>query len=284
MGFQQVCEDVVRETEGALGCLLIDLGTGLTLAKAERPGAALDDTEIMAVTHASGEMFRGTLIDQFVRSLPNDRTSSSGFVREVQVTTAFTYQFMVAMPSWDDGIAILITEKTLSLGLGWMAAHQARERLAAARRGAAREARSSAADSPAEPAALATRDTGVHTPGQRAMPVPPMQPKSRQAPEPVRRQRAPEPKPGVWEQTPAPPRAERPPSPAAAAPEAAPAKEGTAAGSRPAPPVVREPGAAAAAATSSEPAADDRPEPSPPIVAGPRAKMFRPRQSKKKDR
>ena len=32
MGFQKICEDVVVETEGALGCILIDLTTGLTLA------------------------------------------------------------------------------------------------------------------------------------------------------------------------------------------------------------------------------------------------------------
>ena len=39
MAFEDICREVVQDTEGTLGCLLVDLHTGLALAAAQSPAA-----------------------------------------------------------------------------------------------------------------------------------------------------------------------------------------------------------------------------------------------------
>ena len=56
MAFQEVCEEVVRQTEGVLGCLLVDLRTGLAVASAQRSGVELDETQIRSLLRCSGEL------------------------------------------------------------------------------------------------------------------------------------------------------------------------------------------------------------------------------------
>ena len=244
MGFQEICEDVVGDTEGALGCLLIDLRTGLVLASAQRPGAALDDADVKTILHSSADMFRGKLVDQFVRSLPTNRGSSAGFVREVQITTRYTHQFMAATPGWEDGITILITERTLSLGIGWMAVHQAQERFAEIHRGTGQDSR------------RPVQDARSHAPEQSSMPVPPMMS------QPVHAQMPPQP-----QSAPAPSFGEVPAAKSVPNPLLTPDQDTTTADSE---------------ASAAE--LDDRLEPDQPVVSGARARMFRARQSKKKNR
>ena len=127
MDFQKICEDVVTETEGALGCLAIDLHTGLILASGHPPDAAMNEAEIESALRYTIEMFRGRFIERFMRSMLIDRTSVTGFVREAQVTTERSHLFMAVVPGLENGAVVLATEKTLTLGLAWMAVHQAQE-------------------------------------------------------------------------------------------------------------------------------------------------------------
>ena len=134
MVFQEVCDDVVRHTDGVLGCFLIDVRRGFAVAAAQRSGVELEDAEIQSVLRSSSDLFRGRLVEQFARSLPNGADAPAEFVQEVQVTKADSYQFMAAMPDWKDGIVILIAENTLSLGFGWMIVRQTQDRLSEALR------------------------------------------------------------------------------------------------------------------------------------------------------
>ena len=243
MGFQEICEDVVRDTDGALGCILIDLRTGLALAAAQRTGGGLEHTDVNTVLYSSGDMFRGKLIDQFVQSLPTNRASSAGFVREVQITTRYTHQFMVAMSDWESGVTILITEKTLSLGLGWMAVHRAQERLAESYRSAGQEARSPMRDA---------RSEAMSTP---AMPFPSMSSKPMDVP------------------TPPQPQSPRPPT----------HDEVPAARSEPGSPTKSERDTVPAHSEARPVDVDDHAEPERQVVSGPRASMFRGRQGKSKN-
>lgn len=128
MDIQTICYDVVRETDGALGCLLIDLNTGLVIASAHRPGMVPDEAGLATVLRSGSGMFRGALIEQFVQALSTDgRASARSFVREVQLSTQHSFQFMGALPNWDDGMILLVTERTISLGIGWMAIHRAQQ-------------------------------------------------------------------------------------------------------------------------------------------------------------
>lgn len=160
MDIQTVCEDVVTETEGALGCLAIDLDTGLVLASAHPPDAAMDEAEIESALRYAIEMFRGRFIDRFMRSMLTDRKSAAGFVREAQVTTDSSYLFIATIPGWENGAVVLAAQKTLTLGLAWMAVHQAQERIVEFGQGVLAPGRPDAASEPAssQSAGGATQD------------------------------------------------------------------------------------------------------------------------------
>lgn len=127
MDMQQVCAAALEEVDGALGCIVMDMQTGLTVAAEYRPGSSVNDGTINLFSVVSANMFAGRLIRQFEGAL--GAAPTPGFVREVQMTTANTNQFMAAIPGWDEGVFVLVTEKSVSLGLGWMAVHRVVERL-----------------------------------------------------------------------------------------------------------------------------------------------------------
>lgn len=160
MELQSVCDDLVDETEGLVVCVLLDLETGLTLAQASRPG--VEPVAVESVGRAAGTMFRGKLIGQFVRSLPTPR-SIEGFVREAQITTANTYRFMSTLPGWNNALLVFVTDKTVSIGLGWMAVHQAFDRLLQARPGSVATVPAASDDVAVPSAPTAARASPVRT-------------------------------------------------------------------------------------------------------------------------
>ena len=131
MNVQSACREVVSEVDGSLGCIVIDMQTGLTVASECRQGAALNEAMIGLVAVISTNMFSGRMIRRFEELLDRPEPSATGFVREVQMTTAQTNQFMSAIPGWRGGLLVLITDKSVSLGLGWMAVHRIVDRLSA---------------------------------------------------------------------------------------------------------------------------------------------------------
>lgn len=131
MNVQNACREVVSEVDGSLGCIVIDMQTGLTVASECRQGAALNEAMIGLVAVISTNMFSGRMIRRFEELLDRPDSPATGFVREVQMTTAQTNQFMSAIPGWRGGLLVLITDKSVSLGLGWMAVHRIVDRLSA---------------------------------------------------------------------------------------------------------------------------------------------------------
>ena len=132
MDMQDACAAMLEEVEGALGCIVIDMQTGLAVAAEYRAGSVVDAAAINLVSVISTDMFRGKMIHQFESVLARRGGGLTGFVREVQMTTAATNQFMAAIPGWDDGVFVLVTDKSVSLGLGWMTVHRVVARLGAA--------------------------------------------------------------------------------------------------------------------------------------------------------
>lgn len=127
---RSVCEDILEDVEGSLGCAAIDLETGSTLAAVCRPASVLDAGGVDVISVAVSEMFHGRLIRQFHRAWSGGAAAPERFVREVQMATANSYQFMSVVPGWDDCLLVLVTDRSVSLGLGWMAVHQGLSRIA----------------------------------------------------------------------------------------------------------------------------------------------------------
>ena len=130
MDLQEICDGVITETEAVLNCLVFDLDSDRTLASAHRPDSALSPADMDAAIRTGKELFRGKYVDRFVQALATGLIPTRGFVREVQVANAHNYQFMAAVPGRDDAVLVLFTEKSLTLGLGWMAVHQVQDLLA----------------------------------------------------------------------------------------------------------------------------------------------------------
>ena len=291
MGFQQICESAVVENDGALGCVLIDLRTGLTLASAQRRGAELDGAEVKTILRSCEDLFCGKLISQFVAALDTDRPSVSGFMREVQITKTHHYQFMAALPGWDDAVVILVTERTLNLGLAWMVVHQTQTQLADVRRNAGDDRLEQLAAPP--PADVAqSREGAAHAgpgedPGQDVRPsAPPLAP----APSPPAATPVPPRPPASAGWTEAPESRKAADAPPAPVTVAAPARSPVSPPEPPMPAAVpdeagagerRSPVAERSAAEPEE-RPDDAPEPGPTVASGPRARMFRPRGGKKR--
>ena len=138
---QEVCEDVIASAEGSLACAVVDLATGTTVAAAYDPDTELNANRIGMVSVAVREMFRGRLIRQFHRAWSSGNSVPEHFVREVQMATANSYQFISVVPDRMDTLFVLITDRTVSLGLGWMSVHQALEQLENAGRACGRRCR-----------------------------------------------------------------------------------------------------------------------------------------------
>ena len=127
MDMQSACQLILGEVDGSLGCMIIDMQSGLTVAAEYRQGSLMSPATINLVAVVSTNMFHGKLIAQFEAALtrPARGQARTGFVREVQMATEQTNQFMAAIPGWEQGLLVLVTDKTVSVGLGWMAVHRA---------------------------------------------------------------------------------------------------------------------------------------------------------------
>ena len=122
MDVQGICRELLNQVEGGLGCIVIDMQTGLTVAAESRPGTVLDGEGINLVSVVATNMFSGRLIRQFEDTLA--RGAETRFVREAHMTTDNLNHFMAVIPGWEDGLLVLVTDSAVSLGLGWMAIHR----------------------------------------------------------------------------------------------------------------------------------------------------------------
>ena len=129
--FSGICEQIVERMDGALGCALVDLATGLPLALRTRSDSLVTTTALEMISAAAVACFSGSAGG---RSEPEsgDETGTGADTgpRQIQVTTELTYNFMSLVPGDDRVLLVLITNRGDSnLGLGWMAMRQALDHL-----------------------------------------------------------------------------------------------------------------------------------------------------------
>ncbi len=122
---QEICEEIVDNVEGALGCALVDLGTGLPLALDVKPQSPVNAAAMELMSAAGVTYFRA-----YGRkpAETGEHPHGGNAVEEIQATTAETYHFMSLVPDQDQQLLILISERESSnLALGWVAMRQALE-------------------------------------------------------------------------------------------------------------------------------------------------------------
>jgi hypothetical protein len=114
-----VLQSVVADVDGALGCAVVDLQSGLLLGVAHNV-PYFTSSYLEAVAAAAVDMMRG----KNVRAVESLLSSQRGkpvinMIKEVQMTTENTYHFMATVPEKPDALIVLITKKTANLGMGW---------------------------------------------------------------------------------------------------------------------------------------------------------------------
>lgn len=127
MRLRELCDGIIADVDGCLGCAVVDLTTGLPLAMQVVPGTVLNAAALEVMSAAGADYFRGRTVWQLETAMSGG--SAVGFVREIQTTTEDTFHFMSVVPEREDTLLILITDKMANLGLGWIAMRQALERV-----------------------------------------------------------------------------------------------------------------------------------------------------------
>ena len=147
---QDLCEEIVTDVEGALGCAFVDLQTGLPLTLKVRTGG-LFDANAMDVLSVAGVAY---FADNGSGDASGDGNGDD-MVQEIQTTTEDAYCFMSRIPGEVDELLILVTDrKTTNLGLGWMSMRQALRQVEAI---GTDDAPAAAEPPPAEPVRQPTR-------------------------------------------------------------------------------------------------------------------------------
>ncbi len=128
MRLRDLCDGIIADVDGCLGCAVVDLTTGLPLAMQVVPGTLLNPAALEVMSAAGADYFRGRAVWQLETAMAGG-AAGAGFVREIQTTTEDTYHFMSIVPEREDTLLILITDKAANLGLGWIAMRQALARV-----------------------------------------------------------------------------------------------------------------------------------------------------------
>lgn len=115
----QITRDIVTSVDGALGCAVVDLSSGLLLSVSHNV-PYFTQTYLEAVAAAAVDMFRGKNVQAVESLLSNQRGKTvENSVQEMQMTTPATLHFMAIVPDKPNGLVVLITSKKTNQGMGW---------------------------------------------------------------------------------------------------------------------------------------------------------------------
>jgi len=116
-----VLQTLVSNVDGALGCAVVDLNSGLLMGVAHNV-PYFTSSYLEAVAAAAVDMVRGRNVKAVEALLTSQRGKTvEKTIKEIQMTTDNTYHFMMAVPEKPDNLVVLITSKATNLGMGWAA-------------------------------------------------------------------------------------------------------------------------------------------------------------------
>jgi len=116
-----VLNGILRDVDGALGCAVVDLSTGLLLGVAHNV-PYFTQSYLEAVAAAAVDMLRGKnvlAVESLISSTRGKKVENT--IKEIQMTTDNTYHFMAIVPEKPNSLVVLITSKKTNLGMGWAA-------------------------------------------------------------------------------------------------------------------------------------------------------------------
>ncbi|MDH4186029.1 MAG: hypothetical protein OEV08_03440 [Nitrospira sp.] len=118
-GMNDVCKEIVGSVDGALGCGVVDLNTGLLLGVAHNV-PYFTQSYLDAVAAAAVDMVRGKTVRAVEDLLSKTRgTKVENSIKEVQMATDNTLHFIATVTGKPNAMVVLITNKKVNLGMGW---------------------------------------------------------------------------------------------------------------------------------------------------------------------
>lgn len=114
-----VCKEIVENTEHALAAGVVDLDSGLLLGVAHSVNYFNQDI-LDTVAAAAVEMFRGRstqTVESMLAELRGQQTTNS--IIDLHFSTEHTHHFMTVVPGKPAALAILVTRNKVRLGFGW---------------------------------------------------------------------------------------------------------------------------------------------------------------------
>lgn len=125
MSLKQICAKIYSEVDEALAVAVVDLSTGMPLHVHHRV-AHFNQDYVDLVAAAAVDMFRGRTVRLVEHKLSQTRRRPAQHsIREVQMTTDFTLHFMMMLPEKPNILALLVTSRKASIGLGWASLRRA---------------------------------------------------------------------------------------------------------------------------------------------------------------
>lgn len=115
----QITREILSSVNGALGCAVVDLPSGMLLSIAHNV-PYFTQTFIEAAAAAAVDIFRGNNSLAVEALLGNQRGKTlEHSIQEIQMTTNTTFHFMSVIPEKPTAALVLVTSRTTSLGMGW---------------------------------------------------------------------------------------------------------------------------------------------------------------------
>lgn len=115
----QITREILTTVNGALGCAVVDLPTGMLLSVSHKVDY-FTHTFVEAAAAAAVDIFRGNNILAVESLLGNQRGRPlEHSIQEIQMTTNTTFHFMSVIPDKPTAALVLVTSRTTSLGMGW---------------------------------------------------------------------------------------------------------------------------------------------------------------------
>lgn len=125
-----VLRGIVSDVDGALGCAVVDLNSGLLLGVAHNV-PYFTSSYLEAVAAAAVDTVRGKNVRAVESLLSAQRGQPvTNSIKEIQMATDRTYHFMATVKDKPDSLVVLITSRSTNLGMGWAAVRSNMDKLA----------------------------------------------------------------------------------------------------------------------------------------------------------
>ena len=125
MNLEQICQSVYSEVKGALAVAVVDLRAGVPIY-VYHDVAHFNQDYVDLVSAAAVDMFRGRTVRMIENKLTGTRGHSARHaIKEVQMTTEHTLHFMMILPDRPSILALLVTDRKASVGMGWASLRRA---------------------------------------------------------------------------------------------------------------------------------------------------------------